>query len=711
MDRKRKHLRNLGVLGVYCLLTILLTWPLPVRMSTHLAGDDVDVWINLWADWWTEKALTEGLDFYTTDYLFYPHGTSLVFHSFSHVNTAVTLLLKPVIGHFAAYNLTIMATYALSGFSMYLLARYLTGHGPAAFVAGLIFAFHPYHVFQSSHPVLVTTQFMPLFILSFLRLLHRDQLTRRGRIGHVLLASLWFLLTALSSWHLMLMLAGWAFLYLLYHFLFDRKTWAPGAVRRLVLLAGVTAVILLPFLRPILEEQLTRDASYMAVDVEEGRGNDLLALFIPNRLHPVLGPVFLEANAEIGYTRNAPPYLGFVALGVAAIGIATSRRKARFWWLSGLLFLVLSLGAQLNWRGDPLLGIQLPWARPIISVLRHPLRLNTLVFLSLAVLTAFGVRRVHRRIAACEKRWAVVTVSAIALLILFEYWVYPFPTTRPTAPPVLDQIAREEGDFAVAHFPSGRQFDKVYMYYQTIHGKKMIGGVVSRTPDDAQAFMESQPLLSAIQNGNVPPTYVEERLAVLAAMDIRYILINKNFLRADEWERWQRWLDHFPAPFYEDERVVAYRTIPPLDEEIPESVRPLDVRLGDAIHLQGVRVGASSVAAGASLTVTLFWRADRRLEGDYHVFVHLLDAEGDFLAQSDTPPVQGERPTWSWWGGELVEDRHVLQVPPQAIPGTYFLSVGMYEMPGVDRLPAVQSSGERFVADRIPLQEIRVTSP
>jgi len=47
---------------MYASLTILMTWPLVLRLDTHFAGQDPDVWINPWATWWTEKAISEGID-------------------------------------------------------------------------------------------------------------------------------------------------------------------------------------------------------------------------------------------------------------------------------------------------------------------------------------------------------------------------------------------------------------------------------------------------------------------------------------------------------------------------------------------------------------------------------------------------------------------------------------------------------------------------
>ncbi|RLC75624.1 MAG: hypothetical protein DRI81_11700 [Chloroflexi bacterium] len=706
----RKHYRDVAMLGIYCALTIAMTWPLPAQMSTHLAGDDVDVLINPWADWWTQKALTEGLDFYHTDYLFYPHGVSLVFHSFSHVNTAISLLLTPLIGHFAAYNLAILLTYAVSGFGMYLLANHLTGCRPAAFVAGVVFAFPPYHLFQSSHPVLVTTQFMPLFALAFIRML-RD--ASANRVAQTLLAALWFLLTALSSWHLMLMLAGWAAIYLLYGLLFERAEWSPGAIRHLFLLVVVIALAIAPFLWPIVHEQLVTDTSYMAVKVAEGRGNDLLSFLTPNRLHPVFGPLVSEINSRIGYTRNWPAYLGYTALGLALAGVAAARRRTRFWWMSGLAFLFLSLGAQIKWEGAPLHTFQLPWAAPIIAVLRHPMRLNSLTFFSLAILVGFGGRWLYERLALRTRPLAYLVLSLLTGLLLFEYWVFPFPTTRPSYSPFLHQLSQEEENFAVADFPMGRQEAKYYLFFQTIHGKKIVDGVVSRTPHDAYAFVATDPLLGPLRNENVPTEHLADRLAVLAAQDIRYIIVHKRFLDSARMENWQKWLAHFPPPCYEDELLIAYSTIPPLKTELLQDgdVHRIEAQLGNHVHLRGYRLSSDELSAGDVLTVTLLWQSDSRLSAEYHIFAHLLDGGGQLAAQHDGAPGGGERPTWSWRNGEIIQDEHVLIADRDLPAGEYTLSVGMYDLSTGVRLPAVDSNGERLPENRILLQDIQVILP
>ncbi len=47
MSYLRKHYRDLIALSFYCVLTIAMTWTMIPQISTHLAGDDSDVLLNL----------------------------------------------------------------------------------------------------------------------------------------------------------------------------------------------------------------------------------------------------------------------------------------------------------------------------------------------------------------------------------------------------------------------------------------------------------------------------------------------------------------------------------------------------------------------------------------------------------------------------------------------------------------------------------------
>lgn len=88
----------------------------------------------------------------------------------------------------------------------------------------------------------------------------------------------------------------------------------------------------------------------------------------------------------------------------------------------------------------------------------------------------------------------------------------------------------------------------------------------------------------------------------------------------------------------------------------------------------------SPIHPGQPLPIRLRWKAAHPLRRDLAVFIHLVDAAGQTVAQSDGPPVAGLAPTTRWQG--LVVDRHGLIVPPNLRPGTYWIDVGLYDAAG-----------------------------
>lgn len=65
----------------------------------------------------------------------------------------------------AAYNLTLLSTYPLSGLAMYALVWRMTRSAPAAFVAGLAYAFAPYRAGQLPHIQMLAVFWAPLALL------------------------------------------------------------------------------------------------------------------------------------------------------------------------------------------------------------------------------------------------------------------------------------------------------------------------------------------------------------------------------------------------------------------------------------------------------------------------------------------------------------------------------------------------------------------
>jgi hypothetical protein len=142
----------------------------------------------------------------------------------------------------------------------------------------------------------------------------------------------------------------------------------------------------------------------------------------------------------------------------------------------------------------------------------------------------------------------------------------------------------------------------------------------------------------------------------------------------------------------------------PRDFVSPAIQNPATYRLGNDIAFLGSDQEKVVVRPGDPLNLTLFWQALNLVDRSYTVFVHLLGADGQVLAQQDSPPGGGASPTSSWVPGEYITDTYQLPVKPDIPAGEYHIEIGMYDPATGVRLPVLDAEG-RSQADRVLLPQ------
>lgn len=136
--------------------------------------------------------------------------------------------------------------------------------------------------------------------------------------------------------------------------------------------------------------------------------------------------------------------------------------------------------------------------------------------------------------------------------------------------------------------------------------------------------------------------------------------------------------------------------------EPPSAVAPPLARLSPGIRLDRYHL----VRRPDRLELELVWSAEQPIPTDYQVFVHLVDAAGQQLAQGDAPPRRGFWPTPRWRPGETVASEHTILLPPNPPPGDYRLQVGMYDLGAGARPTASNAEGALWPNNAIVLPEI-----
>jgi hypothetical protein len=187
----------------------------------------------------------------------------------------------------------------------------------------------------------------------------------------------------------------------------------------------------------------------------------------------------------------------------------------------------------------------------------------------------------------------------------------------------------------------------------------------------------------------------------------------------DEWQRLmpRQLLDHLAQQTPEHSiwingleyaRIYKLIQVPPPPEP---STLVAEGNLGNVARLVGCDPPQPlHTAAGATLPLTLTWEALGAFEEDYTVFIHVVGADKQPLAQADSQPVGGDYPTTFWDIGQRLADPYRLVIPFDLPPGEYGLLVGMYLFSTGERLPLLGADGQ-ILGDSISLGTVLVTEP
>lgn len=470
------------LLGFYGAAFLIYSWPWARHFSSDFWCDAGDGLQNVWNLWWVRTALVqEHTSPWFTTWLHFPHGTTLVGHTLSPWNGLLTVPLIPILGLTRAHNLIVAVSFAATGAFMALLARHVSRSTGGALVAGLAFTFSGYHWAHSQgHLQLVSLQFVPLFLLCWLRMLETPTAGRgilsAVALGLVLLCDYYYFFYCCLTVALWLLMAaiGWEPLGRL------GRRHAPG------LLAFVLVALVLagPLIAALLRVQRT-DPWIGAHDVR-AYSADPLALIVPGG-HWVFGRLTRNFWERVGDPNEHSIHLGLATLALAVLGMGTgshARRHLRCWAVLGGVFLLLALGPALRVAGAVLTPETLPyhWLELLFPPLRLsgvPVRMTVMVTLVVSLVASVGWSRVAG--SDCHPRrprtWLGVVLAA---LLVIDLWPSPRPLTPATVP-----------DWAVAlggrPVRGGVLVDPALGFApgfleQTIHGKPMAGGSIARTP-------------------------------------------------------------------------------------------------------------------------------------------------------------------------------------------------------------------------------------
>ncbi len=114
---------------------------------------------------------------------------------------------------------------------------------------------------------------------------------------------------------------------------------------------------------------------------------------------------------------------------------------------------------------------------------------------------------------------------------------------------------------------------------------------------------------------------------------------------------------------------------------------PVPVAFGNELQLVGSELSSAAVVPGQPVLIYLYWQSQTALVKNYSAFVHLVAPTGELIGQADYLLGGWLYPTSAWPEGYLLAMPSLMFIPPDALPGTYQVRVGVYQADTGERLP------------------------
>lgn len=330
---------------------------------------------------------------------------------------------------------------------------------------------------------------------------------------------------------------------------------------------------------------------------------------------------------------------------------------------------------------------------------------------------------VARRSGFDSTLWMLIGVASIAVvglipLWLFVYRAYTAPVTVPTPGPDITPAPATPAPESLVTVPNlrglsaadaQRMAESLDLQLEVLGEEESSdarpGAVLEQTPGVGIRVPVSSTISVVLAAGRplVMPEVVGYDLDVVQpGLESDGLIVEVVALRSSEPEGWV--LDQVPAP---EVSVRAGDTVTLTISGGADLPVVLRTNLNGQVILEQAWVSQFSYRPGDSVPVTLRWRCISPLSASYKVFVHLLTEDGGALiAQRDSVPVNGLRPTTGWTSGEIISDPHQVLLPDSTPAGTYQIRVGLYNDSG--RLPVADAGDAQVLDDTVFVTKVTV---
>ncbi|AKJ38907.1 hypothetical protein [Methanosarcina barkeri] len=585
--QKKSLKEHTSVLILYTLITFILTYPVVFKIRNYIPGSgDAFQWIRIL--WYTPVAIfNPNLTTLTHDYLiFYPDGIPASPFQ-SAFNQILSYVLSNIMEIHVVYTILWLLSFIFGAYGTYLLVRYLTGDRTSSFIAGIVFAFSPYHFVHSlGHFGATSIEWIPFCALYLMKMF------KEGGVRNSFFAGIFFILVAMSDLQYMVFMGIFVMLLFVYEIYVFLRTENRGykeknrgykeILKKIFYKYAIFGFVSFIGIIPLTLENIltaTSGDNFLKLSPSETvmYSADLLSFFIPSVLHPVFGNITTEIyNNFSGNTSENTMFIGYtvILLSLLAVYRLKGNKYVKFWLIAALSFSIISLGPLLHVNGKisftefnttvPLPYLVLYYLIPFLDNCRTTGRFFVIASLSFAVLMGYGASELLKSNRINKTATAIVITG----LIIFEYLAVPVSISPVDEPSFYKEISQDKGNYALLEIPATKDYvaGSTIIYYQTIHGKPVIGNWAARYPSNARDFELNTPVVRELtylqSTGDILDQDIDQvGTSILNYYNISYIILHTNYMNDREIDFAEKLIQmnlNAERKIYEQDSLIVY---------------------------------------------------------------------------------------------------------------------------------------------------------
>jgi len=576
--------------SIFSLASVIVTFPLILRLNTGLYGAffTTDIRGSVWSLWWTKYASSHHLSEGFCPFISVPYGVDLSqgpsFVLASSITKSLDILTTPLI----ALNVVTIFSFVLCGFFSYFLFFHLTKSRISSLILALGFTFSPYHLNKvAEFSYIFIADWLVLFVYCFIRLKEKQDFKNilfcSLSLGLVIAFNIYyafFCLLFIFGFFIFAFFYQWKFK--IHDFLKSSNSRFLAALKFLgaVLIVGLGSFLLnaAPLIKILgvfgsgnvsttekAQAGLVRSFDYLIAQSARP-----LSYLLPASTHPMFGSFTKSMFGSLFYGRGPVEQTLYLGWGVLFLSIWAFRQwKFKrlnlslypdylsskenffigFFLFSALFAFICSMPPVVN-LGITKIYFPSYFFYQILPMLRAYARLGVVVMLSVCVLAAFGLKFILGKIRT--KKIKIVFSALVLCVMMLEFTNVPPSRVADLTniPEVYQWLRYQPAEVVVVEYPmaiaaSGEaQENYDYMFYQTIHEKRLVNGAAQGTKG-----FDVKKKIAKIDAPETPD--------ILRSLGTKIIVFHSGLYKTGEYREGVDVLGEVPHP----ERIKDYKLI------------------------------------------------------------------------------------------------------------------------------------------------------